>query len=116
MFPSPDNMVHEYMDRIGNLVRKQEMIEDTMHEYRADALFRIGKICDMFYVEAIALTIASGYENEDESAIEIVNRLSLNDKHIAGILNDSHMMEQILNDEGKQHEQDQYENETYGEE
>lgn len=104
------------MDRIGQQVREQEMILDTMEEYRADALFRIGKIVDMFYVEAIALTIASGYENEDESAIEIVNRLSLNDKHIAGILNDSHMMEQILKDESKQYTQDQYENETYGEE
>lgn len=116
MFPSPDNMVHEYMDRIAQKVREQEMIEDLIAEYKADALFRIGKICDMFYVEAIALTIASGYENEDESAIEIVNRLSLNDKHIAGILGDSHMMDQILMDEGRQHEQDQCENETFGEE
>jgi len=116
MFQCPEMMVNDYMDRIGKQVREQEMIEDTLAEYKSDALFRIGKICDMFYVEAIALTIASGYENEDESAIEIVNRLSLNDKHIAGILNDHHMMDQILRDEGKQHEQDQYENETYVEE
>lgn len=114
MFQCPEMMVSDYMDRIRIQVRRQDMIEDTLAEYKADALFRIGKICDMFYVEAIALTIASGYENEDESAIEIVNRLSLNDKHIAGILNDSQMMEQILNDEAKQDQQDQ--NETYGEE
>lgn len=104
MFASPDDMVHEYMDRIGQKVRRQEMIEDKIQEYKADALFRIGKIVDMFYVEAIALTIASGYENEDESAIEIVNRLSLSDKHIYAILNDHQRMEEILNEESYEDE------------
>lgn len=108
MFQCPEMMVSDYMDRISQQVRKQEMIEETLEEYKKDAFQRISKIVDLFYVEAIALTIASGYENEDESAIDIVNRLSLNDKHIAGILNDSHMMHRILTDEAQENEH--YEN------
>lgn len=113
MFPSPEMMVSEYMDQLGQEFRKRELIENMLEQYKEDALSRIGKICDIFYVDAIALTIASGYENETDSAIEIVNRLSLNDKHIAGLLNDPDMMEHILLDEAKQHEQDQQE--FYGE-
>jgi hypothetical protein len=102
MFPTPDQMFHDYIAE--ERAEKMNYLESRMEEYKKDALFRIGKIVDMFYVEAIARTIASGYENEDEAAIEIVNRLSLNDKHIASILDDADMMEDILNDEAIEEE------------
>jgi hypothetical protein len=97
MFASPHEM---YLEETRSFrMERQDYIDEAIEQYKTDAICRISQIVDMFYVEAIALTIASGYENEDESAIEIVNRLSLNDKHIAAILGDSDQMELILNDE-----------------
>lgn len=112
MFETPEVMYYDYIQEMRT--QKRDYMEDQMKQYKDDALSRIGKIVDMFYVEAIALTIASGYENEDESAIEIVNRLSLNDKHIAALLDDEMMMEDILNDEAIQ--EHEYNDQNHGEE
>ena len=104
MFSSPNEM---YLEEIRSYrMERLEYINDLMDQYKSDALSRIAKVVDVFYVDAIALTIASGYENEDDSAIEIVNRLSLNDKHIAALLGDEKQMEEIMDDEFRQHEQD----------
>jgi len=104
MFANPSEMYREEMRSYRMEYTKNERVLDSMEQYKSDALQRIAKIVDVFYSEAIAVTIASGYENELEQAIEIVNRLSLNDKHIAAILNDSEMMERILKEEAEENE------------
>lgn len=114
MFASPQEMISDYMRGYRVEYTKNERVLDAIEQYKADALQRISKIVDVFYVDTIAVTIASGYEQEVEQAIEIVNRLSLNDKHIAALLNDLKMMEEILTEEAL--EAEHYENLVYGEE
>lgn len=114
MFASPHEMYLEQTRSYRMEYTKNEAVLDALDQYKMDAIQRISKIVDVFYVDAIAVTIASGYEQEVEQAIEIVNRLSLNDKHIAAILNDAKQMEEILTDEALENEH--YENlAEYGE-
>lgn len=108
MFASPEYMYREEIRGYEMEFNKRELILDSLDEYKVEALLKIGKITDVFYTDAIAATIASGYELEFESSIDIVNRLNLNDKHIAGLLNDYKMMEKIIDDEAE--DQDDYEN------
>lgn len=109
MFSSPNEM---YLEEVRSYrMERLEYINNLMDQYKSDALTRIGKIVDVFYAEAVALTIATAYENSDDyrcdSAIEIVNRLSLNDKHIAALLGDEKQMGDIIDDEIRQDQQDQ---------
>jgi hypothetical protein len=108
MFASPEFMYREEIRGYEMEAIKHENVLDALDEYKLEAIQKIEKITDVFYTDAIALTIASGYELELESSIDIVNRLGLNDKHIAGILNDYKMMEKIIDDETE--DQNDYEN------
>lgn len=108
MFASPTEMFMNTTRSYRMECEEREHVLEMIEQYKTDALQRIGKIVDVFYVEAIAVTIASGYENELEQSIEIVNRLSLNDKHIYAILNDYSQIEQILKEESLENEH--YEN------
>lgn len=107
MFADPKTMFVEQMRSYRMEYSKNDRVIDAIEQYKTDAIQRLSKIVDVFYVDTIAVTIASGYEQEVEQAIEIVNRLSLNDKHIAALLNDSKQMEMILSEEAQ-------ENENYG--
>jgi len=108
MFASPQEMYLEDTRSYRMEYNQREQVLDTIEQYKTDALQKISEIVDVFYVDTIAVTIASGYENELEQAIEIVNRLSLNDKHIAALLNDIYQMRMILREESL--ENDHYEN------
>ena len=114
MFASPRKMYLDATRTYRMEYTKNEAVLDAIDQYKKDALQRIAKIVDVFYVDTIAVTIASGYENELEQSIEIVNRLSLNDKHIAALLNDYKQMEDILTEEAL--ESEHYENLSFGEE
>lgn len=114
MFASPHEMYIEETRSYRMEYNKRERVLDVIEQYKTDALQRISKIVDVFYVDTIAVTIASGYELELNESIEIVNRLSLNDKHIYAILNDYEKMQQILKEEAEENEH--YENLAYGEE
>ena len=108
MFASPQEMFRKETRSFRMECDEREHVLDMIAHYKTDALQRISKITDVFYSDAIAVTIASGYENELEQAIEIVNRLSLNDKHIAALLDDIYQMRMILREESLENEH--YEN------
>lgn len=101
MFLTPKEMATEYMKHIRFIrdEEQREFVSDQMQEYKAQAVKRLYKICDPSFAEAIASTIALSYMNDLPIAQEIVNHLSLNDKHLAALNNDEELMcELILED------------------
>ena len=88
--------VCRHFDDEAKLIEKEQHIQREMEKYKADAVKRFHIISNPNFAEALASTIAYGYDNDLPEAREIVNHLFLSDKHIAALNDDSKMMEQIL--------------------
>lgn len=113
MFACPRDMVKDYMTEIRTSCDRYNYALEQIEDYKIDAVKRLYKLVDPDYAEALAQTIAYGYENELESAIELVNKFGLSEKHIAALNNDSDLMLEILTEEAI--DENNYENEIYGE-
>lgn len=109
MFATPNEMALDFIRQCEIRHSRDEYVDHVMNEYKTEAIKRIHRICDPFYAEAIASTIAYGHNDGIQEATEIVNRLALNDKHIAALMdNDKKMMEIILEELDEQKYYDQY--------
>ncbi len=78
------------------IMEKKEYIQSEIEKYKIDAIKRFYIISNPNFAEALASTIAYGYDNDLPEAQEIVNHLFLSDKHIAALNDDTKMMEEIL--------------------
>ena len=109
MFPTPQEMASQYMREIERRQSRDEYVENAIAEYKTEAVKRLYKVCDPFYAEAFAVTIAYGHSDGIPESTTIVNRLALNDKHIAALLGDEkRMMEIILEELDEQKYYSQY--------
>jgi hypothetical protein len=109
MFATPQEMALEYLRECEYRSARDEYIENAMQEYKTEAVKRLYKIVDPFYAEAMAATLAYGYSDGIQEAVEIVNRMALNDKHIAALMDDDKKMMKIIMEElQEQRYYDQY--------
>jgi hypothetical protein len=92
----PELWVSNHFDHEAKMMAKEDYIQSEMEKYKTDAVKRFHIISNPNFAEALASTIAYGYDNNLPEAVEIVNHLFLSDKHIAALNDDSKMMEQIL--------------------
>jgi hypothetical protein len=103
MFATPKEMACEYMRDIERRHSMDEYVEKAIDEYKTEAVKRLYNICEPFYAEAFAVTIAYGYSDGIEESVQIVNRLALNDKHIAALTGDEKQMMRLILDELQEH-------------
>lgn len=92
MFLDPNQMASAYYDKLRESQERDDYIESQMTEHKAYAIKRIYKYCDPFVAEAIAATIACAYMNELPQAVDIVEKMRLNDKHMAALNDDKERM------------------------
>lgn len=104
MFADPHEMVNRYYDDLRRKQEKDEYLEDLMNEHKKEAVKILYRYVDPFIAEAIAGTIAYAYENEVKHAIDIVNKLPLNDKHMAALNNDPDRIWEIILKEVREEE------------
>lgn len=94
--PDMETWVSNHFDYEAKMMEKQNYIQSEMEKYKADAVKRFHIISNPNFAEALASTIAYGYDNDLPEAVEIVNHLFLCDKHIAALNDDFKMMEEII--------------------
>ncbi len=92
-FEDPCDLRNQYHDWI------QEKVENDIEAYKADAVKRLYTLTKSNLSEALAATIAFGYEEGLPEARNIVMELDLCDKHIAALNHDIEYMTDILYDE-----------------
>jgi hypothetical protein len=95
-FGNPEYDAYQYLLEESKRYSAQKLIEDEMSKYKIEAIKRFYIITHPSYAEQIATSIAFGYNNEIPEATRIVNKLDLNDKHIAALLDDVDMMNTIV--------------------
>lgn len=100
-----DDWISHHFDEEARVMEKKSYVESEMERYKTDAIKRFYIISNPNFAEALASTIAYGYDNDLPEAIEIVNHLFLSSKHIAALKNDSKMMELILFYESEEEEE-----------
>lgn len=89
----PCDIRNQYHDWI------QEKVDNDMVAYKADAVKRLYTLTKSDLSEALAATIAFGYQEGLPEARNIVLELDLCDKHIAALSDDFSYMTDILYDE-----------------
>jgi len=95
-FLTPEQMVNEYLMEESKRYAKQQFVEDEMSRHKTEAVKRFYIVAHPSYAEQVAVTTAFGYNNNLSESEKIVDRLCLNDKHIAALLDDEEMMNQIM--------------------
>jgi len=95
-FASPDMWAEEYLFEESKRYAQQQFVEDEMSRHKNEAVKRFYILSHPNYAEQVATTIAFGYANQLQEAETIVNKLCLNEKHIAALLDDEEMMNQII--------------------
>lgn len=72
-------------------------LDRQMDFYKQEAIKKFAGIIKAPYTEAIAVTIALGYENqENECTTQILDDLQISDKHLAALTDDCQRMKEIL--------------------
>lgn len=95
-FASPDLWAEEYFIEESKRYAQQQFIEDEMSRLKTEAVKRFYILSHPNYAEQVAVTTAFGYSNQLQESENIVNKLCLNEKHIAALLDDEEMMNQII--------------------
>ncbi len=95
-FASPDLWAEEYILEESKRYAQQQFVEDEMSRLKTEAVKRFYILSHPNYAEQVATTIAYGFTNQLQEAEDIVNKLCLNEKHIAALLQDEDMMNQII--------------------
>lgn len=96
MFPDPYEMFNDYFEKLRESQQRDDYIDTQIDEHKGYAIKKIYKYCDPFIAEAIAATIACAYMNELPQAIDIVDKMRLNDKHMAALNNDKERMWDLI--------------------
>lgn len=95
-FASPDTWAEEYFLEESKRYAQQQFIEDEMSRHKNEAVKRFYILSHPNYAEQVATTTAFGFNNQLPEAESIINKLCLNEKHIAALLDDEEMMNQII--------------------
>lgn len=95
-FLDPEQWAHEYFMEESKKYAAQQFLEDEMSRHKTEAIKRFYILSHPNYAEQLAVTIAFGYNNSLPEAEKIVDKLRLEDKHIASLLDDTQMMEKII--------------------
>lgn len=91
-----ETWVCRHFDDEAKTMEKHDYIQREMEKYKSDAIKRFHIISNPNFAEALASTIAYGFDNDLPEAVEIVNHLFLSDKHIAALNNNFTMMQEII--------------------
>jgi CBS-domain-containing membrane protein len=89
-------LAEQYLFDEAKKYAEQIYLENEMTRYKAEAVKRLYIMANPKYAEQIAVTIAYAYDNDLPEAEAIVNKLNLEDKHIAALLDDEEKMEKII--------------------
>ncbi len=95
-FSDPEQSAYAYLIEESKRYAAQQFIEDEMSRYKIEAVKRFYILSHPNYAEQVAVTTAFGYNNQLPEAEKIINKLCLEDKHIAALLEDKDMMNEII--------------------
>lgn len=100
-FSDPIDWAHEWSVEQANMLEIEFRVEEEIENFKKDAIKRFHLIAPNF-AEAIASTVAFGFNEGLTEAVKIVEYLFLNEKHIAALNGDSKKMNDILYKEGQE--------------
>ena len=103
-FLDPDGMTSEWFQRESKLYELEQKVDEELIKFKEDAIKRCHIVSANFPKE-IAATIAFGYREGFSEAVDIVNYLFLNEKHIAALTDNHDEMKKIVKKEDEE-EQD----------
>ena|SRR6185436_15479003 len=95
-FLDPELWAEQYFMEESRKYAAQQFLEDEMRRHKTEAVKRFYVLTHPNYAEQLAVTIAFGYNNSLPEAEKIVDKLHLEDKHIAALLEDVQMMDKII--------------------